>query len=162
MAESKHDTPSMMDREAELLPCPHEHEQRALGLTVVATAEGNAPRWYVRCLDCAATGPRTGMRTTAVEAWNRRAPSTDASASDGWRDIATARKVVYETVLLRIEHINYAIATGDDKLRWEEVVTGYWTDFNTGGWIWDGLAGTATHWCPVPSFRFTPHGGPKP
>lgn len=72
-------------------------------------------------------------------------------SSEGWQDISTARKVPDETVLLRIEHVNYAIASGEDKHRWEEIVSAYWTDFNTGGWVWHGLAGTPTHWCPIVS-----------
>ncbi len=66
-----------------------------------------------------------------------------------WQPIETAPKVVDETVLLRIEHINFAVATGGDKRRWEEVVTAYWTDFNGGGWVWHGLAGTPTHWAQI-------------
>ncbi len=74
----------------------------------------------------------------------------EAVKGDGWQPIETARKVVDETVLLRLEHVNYAIAGPDDKHRWEEVCTAYWTDFNGGGWVWHGLAGTPTHWRDVP------------
>jgi hypothetical protein len=69
----------------------------------------------------------------------------------GWQPIETARKIVDETVLLRIEHMNYAIADDANKHRWEEVVTAYWTDFNSGGWVWHGLAGAPTHWQPLPA-----------
>lgn len=71
--------------------------------------------------------------------------------SAGWQPIETARKIVDETVLLRIEHMNYAIADDANKHRWEEVVTAYWTDFNSGGWVWHGLAGAPTHWQPLPA-----------
>ena len=67
-----------------------------------------------------------------------------------WQPIETARKVVDETVLLRVEHVNYAIAPPEDKHRWEEVCSAYWTDFNSGGWVWHGLAGSPTHWMPIP------------
>ncbi len=67
------DKPIVSDT-VELLPCPHEHEQRVLGLSIVPLALGNAPRWHVRCLDCGASGPRTGTEQTAVEAWNTRSP----------------------------------------------------------------------------------------
>lgn len=92
--------------------------------------------------------------TDPDEAWRtsrgRAALSPDIQG-DGWQPITTARKVVNETVLLRLEHVNYAIASPDEKHRWEEVCTAYWTDFNGGGWVWHGLAGTPTHWrdCPA-------------
>lgn len=70
--------------------------------------------------------------------------------TSGWQPIETARKVVDETVLLRVEHMNYAIAAPEDKHRWEEVCSAYWTDFNSGGWVWHGLAGSPTHWMPIP------------
>lgn len=74
-----------------------------------------------------------------------------ARRAQQWQLIETARKTVDETVLLRIEHINYDIAAPDDKHRWEELVTAYWTDFNNGGWVWHGLAGRPTHWRPLPA-----------
>jgi len=62
-----------------LQPCPHEHEQRTLGVTMAGTAVGNAPRWYVRCCDCDARGPLAGSIASATTAWNRRALPTDPS-----------------------------------------------------------------------------------
>ena len=29
-------------------------------------------------------------------------------------------------------------------------VIGYWTDFNTGGWVWYGAVMEFTHWQPLP------------
>ena len=78
-----------------------------------------------------------------------------------WQDIATAPKVADKTLLLRIEHMNFAIAPAEDKARWEEVVTAYWTDFNNGGWVWHGLAGLPTHWTPLPPLPRSTTGGAK-
>lgn len=87
-----------------------------------------------------------------IDRWVRQAFAEGVLAAPPrslWQSIDTARKVVDETVLLRIEHVNFAIAPAEDKHRWEEAVTAYWTDFNDGGWVWHGLAGTPTHWQPI-------------
>ena len=104
-------------------------------------------------------------REEAIAAWNRRTPDPEllaARRAQQWQPIETARKTVDETVLLRIEHINYGIAAPDDKHRWEELVTAYWTDFNGGGWVWHGLAGTPTHWRPLPRGFSAIHPAPSP
>jgi hypothetical protein len=80
-------------------------------------------------------------------AWNRRSQQEP----DGWRPIETAPKIEGERLILRFEHVNFAIAAPDDRHRWEEVCVGYWTEFNGGGWVWHGIAGKATHWRPLPA-----------
>jgi len=50
-------------------------------------------------------------------------------------------KEIDEQVELLVEHWMYRYAKGADKERWREWCVGYWTDFNGGGWVWNGLCG---------------------
>ncbi|MBB4199067.1 hypothetical protein CCR94_16355 [Rhodoblastus sphagnicola] len=50
-------------------------------------------------------------------------------------------KEIDEPVELLVEHWMYRYAPADEKARWREWCKGYWTDFNGGGWVWNGLCG---------------------
>lgn len=71
-----------------------------------------------------------------------------SSVEVGWQKMGTAPRDGTR-FLARFEHRNYAIAAPEDKHQWEEVCIAYWTDFNNGGFVWHGLAGTPTDWCPL-------------
>jgi hypothetical protein len=61
-------------------------------------------------------------------------------------------KVVDEPVLIFVVHQNAEFATGvEDLARWQGWHTAYWTDFNGGGWVWNGLCGRVTHVAPLPA-----------
>lgn len=56
-----------------------------------------------------------------------------------------------ERVLLYVVH-DHAQWEPDPVVRrekWEEWCRGYWTDFNGGGWVWDGICGHVTHVAPL-------------
>jgi hypothetical protein len=55
--------------------------------------------------------------------------------------VADWPREVDEPVELLIVHMNYHFAKGADKERWREWCPGRWTDFNGGGWVWNGLCG---------------------
>jgi len=38
------------------------------------------------------------------------------------------------------------------------IVIGYWTNFNTGGWVWYGASIEFTHWQPLPAPPATTEG----
>lgn len=46
-----------------------------------------------------------------------------------------------EPVELLVVHDNLKWAKSDDRHEWYEWCKGYWTDFNGGGWVWNGLCG---------------------
>lgn len=52
-------------------------------------------------------------------------------------------------ILIRFEHVNFRLAVGDDRFRWEELCQAHWIDFNHGGWTWHGIAGAPTGWMPL-------------
>jgi hypothetical protein len=105
-----------MTSESGIEPCPHGHEQRSLGMVVVPVAEGNAPRWYVRCMDCSATGPRTGTRETAIAAWNRRHPP--ASREEGLSSVLDAYDA--ETAKVPLGHENRS--RGASTYNWRRAI----------------------------------------
>lgn len=45
-------------------------------------------------------------------------------------------------------HLNYYFAGDGEKDKWQQVCKAYWTDFNGGGWVWKGIAGTPVCWRP--------------
>ena len=46
-----------------------------------------------------------------------------------------------EPVELLVEHFNYRFASASDRAQWLGWFDGYWTDFNGGGWVWEGMCG---------------------
>src|ERR1700722_13605326 len=43
-------------------------------------------------------------------------------------------------ILIRFEHENYNFCSGEhNQKEWEQICEAYWTDFNGGGWIWNGI-----------------------
>lgn len=105
-----------------------------------------------------ALGPMTepSKEPTAVDIAARCAaairalsPSTAEAKPDGWRTMESAPKDG-RTIPIRFEHINYAVAPLEDKDRWAEVCMAYWTDHNSGGWVWHGIAGKPTAWFDLP------------
>lgn len=49
-------------------------------------------------------------------------------------------------IQLLIRHNNYQYATDDDKKNWEEWCGAMWTNFNGGGWVWNGICGNPIGW----------------
>ena len=67
----------------------------------------------------------------------------------GWRTIDSAPKDGTE-VLLWVVHEMAKRCRDPIAEGYAAACVGYWTDFNTGGWVWNGLCGTITHWMPLP------------
>ncbi len=68
-----------------------------------------------------------------------------AMTEDAWP------KVVDAAVRILVVHRN-ALYESDPQERRENWIgwcEGRWTDFNGGGWVWYGLAGTVTHVAPI-------------
>lgn len=66
----------------------------------------------------------------------------------GWRDIESAPKDG-TPILAWCVHPHARHAT-DDK-DWSAAVITQWINHNGGGWTWNGLGGSFTHWQPLPS-----------
>lgn len=49
-------------------------------------------------------------------------------------------------VLLWMVHENAQWSADPVRDGWETPVVAYWTDFNTGGWVWHGLCGAPVAW----------------
>lgn len=63
----------------------------------------------------------------------------------GWEPIETAPRD--ETVVeLLVIHPNWYLARNETREKWWSVCSGYWTDFNKGGWVWTGLYGKVMGW----------------
>lgn len=62
-----------------------------------------------------------------------------------WQPIETAPKDGTQILLAGVCQAP-SIDAGESS-----VVKGYWTDFNTGGWVWYGAAMDFTHWMPLPT-----------
>jgi hypothetical protein len=60
-------------------------------------------------------------------------------------------KEIDERVLIYVVHENaqYEADEAIRKAKWEGWHVGYWTDFNTGGWVWHGMLGKITHVAPL-------------
>lgn len=70
-------------------------------------------------------------------------------AAREWRDIETAPKDGTRIIAWCV-HENAKYAKDPIAEGWEAAVIAYWTDFNHGGWVWHGHAGTFTKWQPLP------------
>lgn len=59
--------------------------------------------------------------------------------------------VIDEPVLVYVVHFNaqYEKDEAERLSEWEGWCRGYWTDFNKGGWVWNGIAGIVTHVSPL-------------
>lgn len=63
--------------------------------------------------------------------------------------VAEWPKEIDEVVEIFVVHWQLQYAVGEDRNRWRCWLRGSWTDFNSGGWIWHGMAGTVTHVRPI-------------
>lgn len=70
----------------------------------------------------------------------------DAYRADDWR------AKVGQRVLLYVVHDNAKYEKDQTKREqeWEGWCTGYWTEHNGGGWVWNGHAGIVTHVAELP------------
>lgn len=58
---------------------------------------------------------------------------------------------VDERVLIFVVHENAQYCkTEEERDKWEGWCLGYWTNFNKGGWVWNGHIGRVTHVAPLP------------
>lgn len=67
----------------------------------------------------------------------------------GCQPIETAPKDG-KSILLWIGHPNARFSADPIQDGWAGWCRGRWSDFNGGGWTWDGFVGTPTHWQPLP------------
>jgi hypothetical protein len=85
----------------------------------------------------------------AYRAMIAAAPQPAPAAEKGWRPIETAPKdgslILTWCVHVNAEFCDDAVAEG-----YAGPVIAKWIDHNGGGWTWHGLAGTHTHWQPLP------------
>ncbi len=68
---------------------------------------------------------------------------------EGWRPIESAPKDG-TAIIAYCVHANSKYATNSIQEGWEYPVIAKWIDHNGGGWTWHGMAGTFTHWRPLP------------
>src|SRR3990172_12680884 len=67
-----------------------------------------------------------------------------------WHCMTDAPKDGREVELL-VYHPNWRhCETDEERARWCGVMRGRWTDHNGGGWVWNGLYGSAWAWRPLP------------
>jgi hypothetical protein len=76
-----------------------------------------------------------------------------AGTGDGWIPVAEWKPRENERVQLYIVHDNARFESDPNKRaeEWEAQAVGYWTGFNSGGWVWNGLCGHITHVRPLPA-----------
>lgn len=80
----------------------------------------------------------TGISSPITDAWRDWLP-IESAPKDGTR------------VLLWVEHSNAKYSRDPIGEGWAAAHVAYWTDFNTGGWVWHGLCGAPTLWQPLPA-----------
>lgn len=88
------------------------------------------------------------MSQASIDQLKRCCALTPALVSDRWNDIATAPKDGTE-IELRVVHINAAYENDvarATEVGWIGTCRGHWTDFNGGGWTWNGLCGQVCQW----------------
>lgn len=69
--------------------------------------------------------------------------------ADGWLPIETAPKDGTR-ILAWCVHETAKYSKDPIKEGWAGAVIASWTEFNKGGWVWNGHAGTFTGWQPLP------------
>jgi len=74
----------------------------------------------------------------------------DALKAERWEPIETAPKDGTPIIAYCV-HTNAKYATNSIQEGWEYPVIAKWIDHNGGGWTWHGMAGTFTHWRPLPA-----------
>lgn len=86
----------------------------------------------------AVSGPSRDVLLDALLSHKARLqPGTPASQ---WKPVKDQRALIF------VVHMNAQFATdAADLAQWQGWFVGYWTDFNTGGWVWNGLSGVVTH-----------------
>ena len=89
------------------------------------------------------------VRVLLAENNNLRA-HIDALKAERWEPIETAPKDGTPIIAYCV-HTNAKYATNSIQEGWEYPVIAKWIDHNGGGWTWHGMAGTFTHWRPLPA-----------
>uniref|UniRef100_UPI0037D9F100 hypothetical protein n=1 Tax=Tardiphaga sp. TaxID=1926292 RepID=UPI0037D9F100 len=120
----------------------------SLGGGLLDAAQAVIDRWETPAWkDAPATAGYINALKTAVQrsaASSDNAPTSATHASEWTPEID-------KRVLLYVVH-DQAQWEPDEELRmrnWEGWHVGYWTDFNGGGWVWNGLCGHVTHVAPL-------------
>lgn len=72
----------------------------------------------------------------------------DQASVDPWQPIESA-PMDGTPILAWCVHPHARWAT--DNKDWSAAVVTQWIDHNGGGWTWNGMAGTFTHWMPLPT-----------
>lgn len=73
----------------------------------------------------------------------------EAGSLHEWRPIEEAPKDG-TSIIAYCVHVNAKYATNSIQEGWEYPVIAKWIDHNGGGWTWHGMAGTFTHYMPLP------------
>jgi len=108
-------------------------------------------------------GANAGLKSPDIVA-ERKARAAVLAAMTGpqWQDIRTAPRDGTR-ILVVFRHENFAYAKTDaERAEWQSACEAYWTDFNGGGWVWNGIAGVPICWqfLPTGPLAAAPEGGP--
>lgn len=76
-----------------------------------------------------------------------RAKTIEGVPVSDWPGVVGARVLLYVVH----DHAQYEKDEAERLSEWECWVTGYWTGFNKGGWVWNGMSGIVTHVAPLPA-----------
>lgn len=104
-------------------------------------------RW-TKILDAAYDDYQRGAASPDDDLTTFMAKRVIAAMQPGWRDMKSAPKDGTPILAWCVHpHARYA---GDDK-EWAAPVVTQWITHNGGGWTWNGIAGSFTHWQPLPA-----------
>lgn len=111
--------------------CHARHEAAIAALQAILKPLGSNLRHY-----------ETYARDPAIEAMK-------AAIGPGWQTIHNAPHDEGRHVLLWLVHPNAAFSKDPIVDGWAAPAVGYWTNHNSGGWVWHGLAGQPVLWRPI-------------
>lgn len=111
------------------------------GRSSVVCTTGNGPTSPLHAQYIAAVKPSNILRLLS---------HIDALKAERWEPIETAPKDGTPIIAYCV-HTNAKYATNSIQEGWEYPVIAKWIDHNGGGWTWHGMAGTFTHWRPLPA-----------
>lgn len=75
--------------------------------------------------------------------------AADLIEHQSWQPIETAPRDGTR-ILIWFVHSNAKFSDDPVGHGWEAAHEAHWIDHNGGGWTWHGLAGSPTHWMPLP------------